>query len=468
MSQSMSPFGAESDEEKGPSIPAQLRDPVGVLRRGYRWGVIAFVALVVPAVLAAQLVPLRYESSAAMMLTAKAIPDQFVPSVIVQTPAQQFKEIRSRVFTRKGLQAIAEAEARETGADQDEIPSILAALRNDLVIEESAIRGAADSESLAIRLVLAGKQPERAASLVNRVSSALIDEYLGYRGDQSQVTLDFMRKEFERSDEALREHQRKLALFREQYRGSLPEEQTATLGRLERLETQRGSIVLEINDLREQARDSGPISVGGGSKEPSLREQLEAELAQLLVLYTEDHPQVQSVRRRLASIEDEDASQDPLLVAKRESISQRRARLDREIASRVARLNEIDAEVRELEGKLGQTSDITDDFRALEREEVILQEAYGQNLRKLKSVELSRSMETAQKGAQLVRVESAVPATSPIIPRFVFVGAAIVVAIALSAVFVVLHELIHPVVIDSKHLEDLTSAPMLGSLPPIL
>ena len=316
--------------------------------------------------------------------------------------------------------------------------------------------------------MLAGKQPERAASLVNRVSSALIDEYLGYRGDQSQVTLDFMRKEFERSDEALREHQRKLALFREQYRGSLPEEQTATLGRLERLETQRGSIVLEINDLREQARDSGPISVGGGSKEPSLREQLEAELAQLLVLYTEDHPQVQSVRRRLASIEDEDASQDPLLVAKRESISQRRARLDREIASRVARLNEIDAEVRELEGKLGQTSDITDDFRALEREEVILQEAYGQNLRKLKSVELSRSMETAQKGAQLVRVESAVPATSPIIPRFVFVGAAIVVAIALSAVFVVLHELIHPVVIDSKHLEDLTSAPMLGSLPPIL
>ena len=84
MSEPMSPFGAEGDEEKGPSIPAQLRDPVGVLRRGYRWGVIAFVALVVPAVLGAQFVPLPYESSAALMLTAKAIPDHFVPSVIVQ------------------------------------------------------------------------------------------------------------------------------------------------------------------------------------------------------------------------------------------------------------------------------------------------------------------------------------------------------------------------------------------------
>ncbi|MBK7947581.1 MAG: hypothetical protein IPK00_02285 [Deltaproteobacteria bacterium] len=467
MSESMSPYGLENDEEKGPSIPAQLRDPVGVLRRGYRWGLIALVALVVPAVLAANLVPLQFESSAALMLTAKAIPDQFVPSVIVQTPAQQFKEIRSRVFTRKGLKKIAEAEARQSGGDEQEIATIVAALRNDLLIEESAIRGAADSESLAIRLVLQGEQPERVASLVNRVSSALIDEYLAYRGDQSQVTLDFMRKEFERSDESLREHQRKLALFREQYRGSLPEEQTATIGRLERLETQRSSIALEVNDLREQVRESGSFSSDGLSKEPSMREQLEAELARLLVLYTDDHPQVQSVRRRIASLEEEDASQDPMLLAKRESISQRRARLDREIASRVARLNDIDSEVKQLESKLGQTSDITDDFRALEREEVILQEAYGQNLRKLKSVELSRSMETSQKGAQLVRVESAVPASDPIIPRFVFIAAAIVVAIALSAVFVVLHELVHPVVIDSQHLEDLTSAPMLGSLPPI-
>lgn len=467
MSESMTPFGLE-DEESGPGVPALLRDPVGVLRRGYRWGLVALVALVVPAVLAANLVPLRYESSAALMLTAKAIPDQFVPSVIVQTPAQQFKEIRGRVFTRRGLKKLAEAEVKESGGDEQAIASIIDALRNDLLIEESSIRGAIDNETLAIRLVLGGEQPERVASLVNRVSSALIDEYLAYRGDQSQVTLDFMRKEFERSDEALREHQRKLALFREQYRGSLPEEQTATLGRLERLETQRGTIVVEINDLREQLREAGSVSSDGVTREPGLRERLEEELAGLLVLYTDDHPQVQSIRRRIASLEEQDSSQDPLLAAKRESISQRRARIDREIASRVARLRELEGEVQQLESKMGQTSEITDDVRALEREEVILQEAYGQNLRKLKSVELSRSMETSQKGAQLVRVESAVPASAPIIPRFVFVAGAIVVAIALSAVFVVLHELVHPVVIDSKHLEELTSAPMLGSLPPIL
>lgn len=120
-----------------------------------------------------------------------------------------------------------------------------------------------------------------------------------------------------------------------------------------------------------------------------------------------------------------------------------------------------------LEGKVDQTSEITEDLRALEREEVILQESYTQNLRKLKSVELSKSMEAAQKGAQLIRVEGAVPAASALIPRFVFVALAIVAALALSLIGVVLHELLRPVVIDSKHLEDLTGAPLLGSLPTI-
>lgn len=466
MSESMGPLGFEEEEEGGVSIPAQLRDPVGVLRRGFRWGLVAFALLIVPAVLAAQLVPLRFESSSLLMLTAKAIPDQYVPSVIVQTPSQQFKEVRNRVFTRRRLQTIAEEEAQALGGDEDTIAEIVSALRQDLEIEETSIKGTPDNESLSIRLVLAGSDPERVAGIVNRLASALIDEYLEFRGAQSQITLDFMRREFERSDEALREHQRKLAHFREQYRGSLPEEQSATLGRLERLETQRASLVLQISDLRSQLSETG-ISAGGVAHEPSLREQLESELARLLVLYTDDHPQVQSIRRRIASLEEQDPGTDPLLQAKRETAAQRRARLDREIASRIQRLNEIDLEMKQLEGKVDQTSEITEDLRALEREEVILQESYTQNLRKLKNVELSKSMESAQKGAQLVRVEAAAPAASPLIPRFVFVGLAVVAALLLSIVGVVLHELIRPVVVDSKHLEELTGAPLLGSLPTI-
>ncbi len=459
-------YDLDADEGEGSPLPAQLRDPGGVLRRGYLWGLVAFAALAVPAVFVANLVPLRFESSALMMLTAKAIPDQFVPSVIVQTGSQQFKEVRSRVFTRKGLAAIAEAEAKESGEGEESVASIISALRKDIEIEETSIKGTVESESLAIRIVLAGSEPKRAASLVNRVTNALIDEYLDYRSDQSQVTLDFMKREFERSDEALRAHQRKQAMFREQYRGSLPEEQTATIGRLERLESQRSSLVLEISDFRGQMSGVGSES-GGGSQEPNLRRDLENELARLVVLYTEDHPQVQSVRRRLASLQEPDATSNPSLVAARASIAQKKARLDADLASRVARLGEIDAEVKSLESKLDQTSDITEDFRALEREEVILQESYSQNLRKLKNAELSRSLETAQKGAQLVRVESALPAPSPVIPRFVFIVAGIFVAIVLSLAFVVLHELLHPVVVDSRHLEQLTSVPFLGSIPPI-
>lgn len=467
MSDPLSAYGLENEEKSAGSLPAALRDPAGVLRRGRRWGLVALAILTLPIVGLAFLIPLQYEAASTLMLTAKAIPDQFVASTIVQTPSQQFKSIRSQVFTRKSLTAIAEAELAESPSGRTGLGDILRQLQSGIEIEETSIKASPDNESLSIRLMLAGPNPEQAASLVNRVAAALIDEHLRYRAAQSQVTLDFMRREFERSDEALREHQRKLAQFRDRYRGSLPEEQAATLSRLERLETQRGTLLLEVADLRAQRNEVGTSMSAAGAPTPGLREELETELARLLVLYTDNHPQVQSVRRRLASVDEEDADANPLLASKRDSISQRRARLDADIAARLDRLNQYDVESRMLESKLGETPEITEEFRALEREEVILQESYSQNLRKLKSAELSRSMETSQQGAQLVRIEAAAPPTSAKIPRFVFVALALVLAIGLSFAFVVLHELVHPVVIDASHLEDLTGVPLLGTIPPI-
>lgn len=454
-------------EEQGGGIPALLRDPVGVLKRGWRWSLIAFVLLILPTVVLSRLIPLQFEAASRLVLSNKAIPDKFVPDTIVASGAEQFQAIENRVLTRENLKEIiltsnAFSEQRETRT----LSSVVDEFRNAIQIDKKTVSGSRRNEpSIAIRVSLRGRDSQQVADLVNHITTNLINEFLEYRSEQSKVTSDFMRREFERADEGLRKHQRTLAIFRERNRGSLPEEQLASIAKLERLESQRRSIILQINDARTELGMSGATPSLGGIVIPP-RERMQIELNRLVGLYTDEHPQIQSLRRQIAALEETDG-EDPGTSPERSYTSDSRLRLENEIAARRSRLDEIDAEVTRLETKVALTSEITEEYRALEREEVILQEAYTEYLRKLKSAELSRSMEMAQQGTQLVRLEAARPPTRPIIPRAAFTAAALVVALAGSLLIAVAREILNPVVIDSAHLEQITSLPTLGSIPPI-
>jgi len=454
----------EYAENDSSGLPAFIRDPVGILRRGWKWGVAVFIPLAVIAVLLAEAVPLQYEATSRLLMSSKSIPDEFVPSTIIAGASEQFQTIQSEILTRERLRKIVETTpSYATLRERELMASLVAALRDSLSFESVPLRGErGDIRSLDIRVALVGRDPKRIAETVNRVTTELINQSNAFRTEQSRVTLDFMKREFEQADEALRAHQRRLAAFRERYRGSLPEEQPATIAKLERLESQRRSIILQINDARAQlqAEATGFALPGAPMSE---REQKVAELNRLLAIYTEDHPQVQSLRRQIAALggnEDEGAEGDG-------AGTSIRGRLLSQIEGREERLAEIDEEVERLEAQVARTSEITEEYQALQRKEVILQEAYTSYLRKLKNAELARSMELAQKGAQLALIESANVPTKPLIPRIAFVGVGIVFALSLSLSLVLLHELLNPVVIDAAHVEQLTSLPTLGSLPPI-
>jgi succinoglycan biosynthesis transport protein ExoP len=450
-------------EDQGGGLPAQLRDPVGVFKRGWRWSLIAFVLLIIPTILASRLIPLEFEATSRLMLTNKAIPDAFVADTIVASGSQQFEAVENQVLARESLREIVEtynafAKERETRT----MASVIDGFRNAIQIEKEPVLSRRGIESsIAIQVSLRGRESQLVADLVNSITAELINEFLDYRSEQSQVASDFMRREFESADESLRQHQRTLAVFRERYRGSLPEEQVATVGRLERLESQRRSIILQNNDARAELSMSGTTtSLEGGTVVVPPRERMQIELNRLLGIYTEEHPQIQSLRNRIAALE-EPSSNGP------SSMSNARTRLENEIAERRLRLDEIDAEVKRLELQVARTSEITEEYRALERKEVMLQEAYSDYHSKLKSAELSRSMEMAQQGTQLFRLEAARPPAGPIIPRVVFTAAALIVTLVGSLFVGVVREILNPVVIDSAHLEEITSLPSLGSIPRI-
>jgi len=460
-------FDDFGEEEAGLGLPAQLRDPIRVLKRQYRWILVSLAIFVAAAAAATMSFPLRYAARATIILTEKSIPDNYVPTTIIANIQEQFDAIRGVVFSRAGLSKI----VTETNLYPNErevlpITQLAGRLASELSVEtlpsKGGGRGAPHSLSFAVKM--AGKDPKTLARVVNTTVSELIDANVEYRSRQARVTTQFMQREFDRADEALRSHQRELAAFRGEHRGgALPEEQNASLSKLERLEDQRRSSILQVSDLRARLEriEARPNSAGGSGD----LEELAASLQRAKAIYTDDHPTVRSLERRLEEMQSDSPSGGTgASLAHQEE----RSIIKRAISLEQARLAQIDEDVLALETRLATAPEIVEEYSAMVREETILQENYVEFLRKLKSAELALSLEHSQQGAQLTRLDTALPPSSPIMPRWMVGAAGGVVSVVLALLVGAVRELLFPVIIDVQHLEDAIPIPCLGSITEIV
>jgi succinoglycan biosynthesis transport protein ExoP len=453
----------EEDESTG--LPAQLRDPIGVLRRQYRWIVTTLILMLALVAGATALFPLRYESQATILLSAKSVPDEFVPTTIIANIVEQFEAVRSEVFSRNHLSEI----IQETGVYADERTAttqsgLVERLKKNLIVEPvgGRSRSRQGPSSIAFQLRMSGREPQILADVVNTTIAHLINENVKYRSRQARITTEFMQRGYERADAALRDHQRKLGEFREMNRGALPEERTTAISRLDRLEEQRRSAILRLSDFQTRLEhlDARPEIMGTGQD----LESLHTQLRKARTLYTADHPRVRSLERQVSAMESAGSTGKTLGNIRR---SNERSQIQEGAASEQRRLSQIDQEVAQLESLLAKTPQISEEYAALVRLEQILQENYVEYLRKLKSAELALSLESAQQGAQLKRIDSAIAPTTPVIARWQIAGGGLVVALGLSLLVAIVRELVNPVIIDEQHLEETLPIPLLGAIAKI-
>jgi len=451
------------DEGNSPLLPPQLRDPIRILRRQKGWIILCLLLGWLATAGATVVFPLKYQAHATILLTAKSIPDEFVPTTVIANILEEFDAILGRVFSREKLsKLIGETGLYEHEQETQSMADLVIRLRSSLSVEpaERTSRSGRDTpHSMAFDVTMVGDDPEIVAKVVNATVADLINENLEYRSQQARITTEFMKREFESADEALRMHQRELAQFRAANRGALPEEQAGVISKLERLEDQKGNAILLISEFQAglERIDARPLAL---SEDESL-EALRARLQNARAIYTDDHPNVTSLQRQVAMREELEGGG---ISIGGHAINEERAELSKGIELEQMRLDQIDATVIELEALLARTPVIAEEYSSLQQTEIILQENYVEYLRKLKNAELALSLEHSQQGAQLTRLDSALPPTSPVLPRWMVGAAGFVASIGFALFFGIVRELLQPVIIDEQHLEDSISIPCLGSI----
>jgi len=479
----------------------------------YRW-IILIVAW--PLALAGWLYVARmadvYEASAKVHVDTDSILRPLMRGLAVETNLQQRVSLMTRtLLTRPNLEQVARMTDMHLDArSEEDMDDIIDELQSDISLS-------GDQRENIYTIAYEAPDPVRAHAVVQAILTFFVERALGDTRGEGNMAQQFL-------DEQIREHERRLAEaeqrradFRRENVGLLPGEKGDYYARLQQVQGLLEETKLQLREAEDRrdeierqlrgeepvfglmddgAADAVPLDEPLTADETSSLDarinELEIRLDELLLAYTERHPDVAGLRRTIESLKQERQAE---LAQKRAELAERRAALARLRQSPTAWSGDLDANpvyqqmrialsnaqvevsslkvrVEEYQRQVGELQDLVDtipqveaELTRLNRDYDITRENYQRLLESKEMANLTQTLENRGENVQFRVVEPARVPSSPAGPnRPLFYTAVLGVALGagLGLAFVVSQ--LRPVFDSRKQLRDVTGFPVLGSL----
>jgi len=455
----------QEGQEQETGLPAFLRDPMGILRRRWRWIVAAFAVGLSATGGVVLLMKLHYTAKATILISSQQIPKEFVRPTLPEDSFDQLNAMIGEILSRERLSSLIEKynlypELRAKKPMSD----VAFAMRSDIYVElEHGLSTDSRDSSRLMTLEFTDTNPDVAAAITNDLANLFVSENIRLRGQQATLTTEFLRRELQRSEEALAEQNREITEFKEKYRGELPDEEAASLQRLTLLQNQRQSLATQIaeGETRVAMITSSPTNqTSPVAKLADAQNRLAAELS----VHTEAHPDVIALRLEIAALKKEAAQSSSGSGASSMALV---GAAQRQVTQLREQLASTEAEQRELEMRVARTPARQEALSKMEEKAKVLSDNYADFLHKVKEAELAETLESAQQGERFSVIESATPPTHPNRSTLKLLLMGFVGSVGFAGLVGILLEILDPVVLDAAQMELVTDTPMLGSAPRI-
>lgn len=461
------------DRENGardaaPALPEFLLDPFGVLNRRWRWMLAALLAGLVATGVAAFLVKPEFTAEARVLVTSQRISEAFVTSTVVSNEVEKINAILSEIRSRRSIvEMINEFSLFESDEPDKALPmqERVISVLSSITIEPEALTGGNDQRrqqgAIVYGISYCSGNAVEAAVMANAIATRFTDTHLEMRHRQARLTTRFLGTELEEVERDLTTQERAIRDFKEAHRGELPGELQTNLGRLERLQQQRESLSLQIAEAETRLANIAQNEQLDENSPHGRLERLQGQYDTLLGLYTAEHPNVVTMKRRIETLE--------AVVAKRDADTGQRAGTSGAAATMLTELNRqrdaTVAEFDELDARVANTPARQEELDSLEQRAEILRENHQEFLRKVSQAELSEAVESAQQGERATVLDAAQPPNAPDRSPLLLVFAGIVGSFGLAIGIALLLELVDGVIVSPGELERETGVPVFASIP---
>jgi polysaccharide chain length determinant protein (PEP-CTERM system associated) len=425
--------------------------------------IIPWATVVLLSVVALYTLPKRYRSSTLILIESEKVPESFVPKVATEERSQRLDAIRPEILSRTRLeQVIAETQA---------YPDIVSTRQAVDLIRRQVSVNASGSDGFTIEYV--HQNPHKAQEVTSRLATLFIAETIKAREAQVEDAVDFLitqvnaaRSELERKEEALRR-------FKEERMGRLPEQLDTNLATMQMLQQELRTVEESILFARERqaslARGARPrpAAAPGEAEITELRRQL----ASMRGRYTEEHPDVQNLKARIArleaSVRESSSDREPAAPeADGSSIREQLTEADAEIARLETKRRDTEARMAVLRARVEETPRTEQELTTLTRDYEKLRDNYSALLAKQLDAQMAGRLERRWRGDRFRILDPAdLPEKPYFPPRMLVLGIGFLAGLFLGIGAAVVAEFLDPTVKDVADLRTLQGLDILVCIP---
>src|SRR5580704_14210988 len=398
--------------------------------RHYWWILpIAIISCGLLGLLAATVLPKKYTSETLVLVDQPTVPTEFVKPVVTEDLNHRLASMQEQILSRTRLQPIIEkfglyAEERRSKS----IDLLVEKLRTAVTIQPMEPMPGTQSQNHSLPgfyVNVTFNNPQTAQQICTEITSMFMQQNTREREQQAAQTTTFLSEQLEEAKRKLDDQDQRLAAFKRQYLGSLPEEEQTNLNLLTGMNSQLEANVQALSraqqdktfneSLLSQQEANAKVFAPGGQNSPETPDQqlnaLEDQLTGLEARYTPEHPdvvklknQIEEFKKRMAAAPKAKEPGD-IVVPKPDSfqVQQLRAKLrqdDLNIADLTKRQAQIQEHITQLQGRLQASPVVEQQLKEITRNYQTAQDFYNDLLKKRQQSAMATDLEHQQESEQ--------------------------------------------------------------------
>lgn len=442
------------------------------------------------AVLAAMQLPKQYTSQTLVLVARPSVSEEVVKHVVTEDFTQRLAAMKGKILSRSRLEPVIE-KFNLYAPDRSKVhmEDLIDRLRGAITITPlEAMPGIQYANLPGFSVNVTFGDPQLAQQICTEVTSMFMEQDARDINEKAKTTTAFIDQQLADAKGKLDDEDAKLAQFKRQHIGSLPEEDQRNLGLLGSLNAELDSTNQAMTrtqqdkgfneTLLSQQEASWKASQKGENPE-SLEDQLRARQEQLTVLrarYTEEHPDVVKLKKEIEDLKkkiDEVPSSGDVPKTRKSTeppqLQQLRAKIqqaDQSFAELVKRQAKIQDQIRVIEGHIEGSPMVEMQLKELTRNHQNALDFYNELLKQRNIAEMDSKLIREQQSEHFSVLDAPSLPTSPSFPKMVnFAGGGFGGGTLLGLIILYLLMAIDKTLHSEREVEAYLKLPVLASLP---
>jgi polysaccharide chain length determinant protein (PEP-CTERM system associated) len=445
----------------------------------YRWTALltAWIVALLGWLMIAQ-VEARYPATARLFVDSNRILEPLLDGIAVKPNLKQRVSLISKtLLSRPNLEElIDETNLLETFDEGMTREGLIEGLQKQIEIRDTN-----ESQSIYV-LSYSHRDPQVAIDVVQHMIDIFVSSSQNADRDDNETTQRFLDIQIDDYEQRLIAAEQRLAEFKRKHAGSLPGESGGYYERLENLvglertaelelqeainrrNTLRSNLNAEEQKVRSTARDSSPFD--------ARIKELQGQLDELLVRYTQRHPQVSIIQQSIDDLRAQKAAsggggsnaarllQSSIVY---QDLTTLLAQAEAEVAKLRVRAANYSARVQQLESTVDSIPGVEAELTQLDRDYETVREQHQTLLNKREAARLTGNIERDSNDVKIRSIDPPFVPSRPTDPDRLLLTLLVLIGSVVAGVLVSFFlSLLNPVFYNKRALEHVTQLPVLG------